>query len=413
MRLRYVKFRYWVILLGIIAGLGVYGSTRILRQDKYTKVDMVDINERYTEISRQLDSGLELQDTNSCHVLLRKDADYQEVLYNAVKNQDIIMDYEKDGQLVAKIIFEGQQSQLSQLYKEIAGRVVITLLIMVLAVLVVMLIIYREYIVPFKKMQRFAGNISKGNFDIPLPIKKNNYFGAFTESFDIMREELKRARQSEFEANRSKKELVASLSHDIKTPVATIEAICEILMLKLKDEAALKKIGIINNKAGVIDRLISDMFHSTLEDLDKLKITPKEEFSTIIRPMLDDINHFGKIHYKNPVPECLIIVDKMRLNQVIDNVINNSYKYADTDIDVSFEKCDKEMIIKIQDYGQGMDEDELPLVHEKFFRGKNAEGESGSGLGLYLSKIFMEGMGGKILEKNDNGFYVELRILVA
>ena len=85
---------------------------------------------------------------------------------------------------------------------------------------------------PFKKLQSFAVNVARGNLDIPLKMDKNNPFGAFTESFDIMREELAAARQSEYAANRSKKELVASLSHDIKTPVASIKAVSELMLMR-------------------------------------------------------------------------------------------------------------------------------------------------------------------------------------
>lgn len=66
-------------------------------------------------------------------------------------------------------------------------------------------------------MKQFAEKIADGDLEFKLPMDRGNYFGAFTESFDLMREELIRARQGEYEANIRKKELVAELSHDIKT----------------------------------------------------------------------------------------------------------------------------------------------------------------------------------------------------
>lgn len=99
---------------------------------------------------------------------------------------------------------------------------------------------------------------------------------------------------------------------------------------------------------------------------------------------------------------------------MLDNVINNSYKYAGTDIDISFESImenEKENIkITIRDYGKGVIEDELPLICEKFYRGSNAKGYEGSGLGLYLSQFFMREMGGEFSYYNDNGFVVEIVI---
>ena len=80
------------------------------------------------------------------------------------------------------------------------------------------------------KLARGASHINKiwkkvaGNLDFPLSIGKDNYFGTFTESFDIMREELKKAREGQARAEHAKHEMMAELSHDIRTPLATINA---------------------------------------------------------------------------------------------------------------------------------------------------------------------------------------------
>ena len=143
-----------------------------------------------------------------------------------------------------------------------------------------------------------------------------------------------------------------------KTPIATIKAMCEVIPFQTENEAVLQKVDVIERKADVIDALITDMFHATLEELKVLKINPCEELSTIITPMIEQMNYLGKIHINGKCPECLIYVDKLRLNQVLDNVINNSYKYAGTDIDISFESItenEKENIkITIRDYGKGV-----------------------------------------------------------
>jgi signal transduction histidine kinase len=136
----------------------------------------------------------------------------------------------------------------------------------------------------------------------------------------------------------------------------------------------------------------------------------------MITQMFLDSNHFHKITLKNRIAECLIKCDPLRLSQVIDNVINNSYKYAGTDIDVSFtmNKPEKNLIIRIKDYGSGVNENELALICEKFYRGSDekVKNSAGSGLGLYLSRQFMEGMGGHFTCYNDGGFLVELVVQI-
>ena len=425
-----MKLRYWFTLIVIVLFIAFLMSQRYLEMDTYTKVDMVELNDWCGEVKQRLNEELEenaddilegnmkecqsvieqLEEQYACKIYFYGQEDYETNIHNAIQEQEILMDYVLDGKIIAKIVFDGQAAKLELLYQAMRKHLIVLFLVLFIILLCSTGIIYLQYIRPFKHLQRFTTHIAKGDLDFPLAMTKGNYFGVFTESFDIMREELKRARQGEYEANMSKKELVASLSHDIKTPVATIKAICEILMLKIKDEATMEKIVVINQKAGMIDTLISDMFHAALEELMALKIAPQEELSTIIKPMFDEINYYGKIRYTNEVTECLVIADALRLNQVIDNVVNNSYKYADTDIWVSFYDRGKSVEIVIKDEGSGVGEEELLLLTEKFYRGSNASGQNGSGLGLYLSKVFMEGMGGKFSCENDNGFVVRLTL---
>lgn len=106
--------------------------------------------------------------------------------------------------------------------------------------------------------------------------------------------------------------------------------------------------------------------------------------------------------------------DLLRMQQIFDNVISNSYKYADTDIEITSEVIEDKLLISIKDFGQGVEEDELPLILQKFYRGANSESKEGAGIGLYVSKYFIESMGGRLEISNlDDGFIVKLYILIA
>ena len=94
--------------------------------------------------------------------------------------------------------------------------------------------------------------------------------------------------------------------------------------------------------------------------------------------------------------------DRLRLQQVFDNIFANSYKYADTDIEVYAQKDARYLQIIIEDQGGGVKEDELPLLKEKFKRGSNAADKEGAGLGLYISDFFMQEMQGELLLENGN-----------
>lgn len=335
-------------------------------------------------------------------------------LYDAIKNKDTIIDIKSDNGIVGKVIIRNnEQAVMKQMKEELITAICLIFgLFMIISILYVSYI-YRTLLKPFQQLQNFAVNVARGNLDIPLHMDKSNYFGAFTESFDLLREELGAARQREYESNRSKKELVATLSHDIKTPVASIKAVSELMLIQAKDEKVIKQVNTIYSKAEQIDLLVTDMFHATLEELQQLKVTVTEELSEILVDMIENVNYDQLIDY-DPVPQCIILTDPLRMQQVIDNVISNSYKYAGTKIAISSQINEGYLELHIMDFGSGISEEELPLLFNKYYRGNNVEGKNGSGLGLYISKYFMENMYGQISCYNDhNGFTVVLKIKLA
>ena len=425
-----------VILITIYAfTIGYINKTNI------ETVDVIKVNNVVKSIEKEFDKQKysisktgEIDDL-SYKVVYVDDENYNSAIFDAMKSRSTVADLtsninnENETKLIGKVIFLIDDNQENRMKKDVIKLVTVAFLATLIIFYVIVGIIYVQILKPFAKMKRFAAKIAEGDLEFQLMMDKSNYFGAFTESFDMMREELMKAKQSEYKANISKKELVAELSHDIMTPVATIKAICELLQVKLRSEEDSKsgtssdrnalgetaeKIEVIYNKADVIDKLISDMFHATLEELEMLKVNITEQPSTIITQMFMSINNFEKIHFQNSVTECLIKCDPLRLGQVIDNIISNSYKYAGTEIDVRFDMNEPEKIlgIKVRDYGSGVNDNELPLVCEKFYRGsqETVKNSAGSGLGLYLARQFMEGMGGTFECYNENGFVVELRI---
>jgi signal transduction histidine kinase len=258
-----------------------------------------------------------------------------------------------------------------------------------------LLTLHNALVAPFKRLQSFAHKITTGKFDEPLPLDENNAFGLFTQSFDVMRTSLYEAQQNQLKAERSKKELVASLSHDIKTPVTSIRLIAELLQVGNADPAAAAKLKTIETKADQIDRLMNNMLHSALEELGELKVNPSTVESGALHDIIKDADHFSKIRIGG-IPDCLIELDAMRMEQVIGNIIANSYKYADTRIDVDFGIIGDFLRIDVNDYGGGVEPEELELITTKFYRGENAKTslKGGEGLGLYIARQLMVKMGG-------------------
>jgi Signal transduction histidine kinase len=331
----------------------------------------------------------------------------------ALMHRDTIVNITKDQKQLGKLIVYNDSSDKFEKYR----RELLIFVLFILVIVTLLCIIFATYydrtlFKPFRKLQSFARHITEGNLDIPLEMDKGNLFGAFTESFDLMRDEIKRARNNERMANQSKKELVASLSHDIKTPVASIKAVSELIYASTTNDALKNQIEMIDSKADQINTLITNLFNATLEELQELKVNATEQSSQLLYDLIykADYNHLVTIHH---IKECLILIDDLRLSQVIDNVLSNSYKYAGTAIDVSSNIKGRYLEIYLKDYGKGVSEEEKPLIFNKFYRAKNATGKNGTGLGLYISRYLMRQMSGEIdCENSEDGFLVKLKLKI-
>ena len=283
--------------------------------------------------------------------------------------------------------------------------------ISVLFVLVLFIYVYYQILRPFDKLKGFASEIASGNFDIPLKYERSNYFGKFTWSFDMMRNEIKKARRCEKEAIENNKTVIASLSHDIKTPIASIKAYSEALEANMDNtyEDRMTYINVIMRKADEVKKLTDDLFVHSISDMDRISFNNQNiNLNDIIINSSNDFSANTPINYINNVKSAFIYADRDRVYQVFENIINNSIKYANTKIDITLDESNNEYIVSIKDYGSGISDNDMPFIFEKFYRGDNSKEKQGTGLGLYIVKYMMEKMNGRVELENKNGLLVKL-----
>ncbi len=401
----------------IIIGLILFNTIR--QQVTLENVNMVAVNEILKEVEgcggqwSKLDSLSFLYDfvvIDEKEKMLYQSGIYQETSSQRSKAEHNLC--EKVGEVKVLIHTNNEQDFLNKVKK--LSQYVLGIYIFIGIILISYLcFIWQYYFKPFRELEAFAHQIANGNLDIPLKRDKENLFGAFTASFDIMREELKEAKEKEYAANRSKQEIIASLSHDIKTPLTSIKLISEVLLIKrAKDEMLSKKIKAIYSHCEKIDTLISNLFQSTLEELGQLSVVIKEAYASCLVEMIHLADYKERVTIEGKAGG-LILIDPIPMERVITNIIANSYKYAGTDIKVKFELNEQYLVLTFKDFGKGIPEEEIPLVFQKFYRGKDkaVQEKSGAGLGLYLCQHYMEEMGGNISIYNEaDGFVVMLSV---
>ncbi len=274
--------------------------------------------------------------------------------------------------------------------------------------------IYFSILKPFRRLEKFADKIALGDFSEALDIERGNYFGKFTWAFDSMRREIIKSRSCEREALENNKTVIASLSHDLKTPVASISAYSEALVngLYSSTEEMYSYLDVISKKCEEIAKITGDMITHSIGELGALKMEPTHfDLVQLLESAVSESSVGGDIHFEKPLFTAPVCADENRLKQLVGNLIGNAQKYAGGKMDITLTKKSRMFAVHFRDYGQGIPDSELPFVLDKFYRGSNTDGKSGSGLGLYIVKYIAQQSGGDVvLENRDKGLEVTVTI---
>lgn len=413
-----IPFIIALVLTFVLEAAGCYFLFGKLEQKKQ---DPVAVNECLRSVAENFGEEEQYSDTLSYTIL----GENGEIVYTnkpgmsasineAIRNQDLILDLVVEGDTIGNVIFDNEMSETFAIYRRDGLRIlIISSGIQILILFLYYMYLKRTIVIPFKKLNAFAVRVANGNLDLPLMIDRKHIFGGFTEAFDLMRTELKKARIAEKKANDEKKEVIAKLSHDIKTPVASIKSTSEVGLCLAQEERVREKFALINRKSDQITGLVDNLFHASVEELTELSVNPGSHPSALVKELIRNSDYLERAE-DFVVPDCRIYADRLRLQQAFDNVFMNSYKYAGTRIEVCAECQEEYLIVRIADSGPGVKPEELPVLKEKYKRGSNVSEQDGAGLGLYLTNLFVEKMGGKLaLENGEPGFVVCLYIRLA
>lgn len=203
--------------------------------------------------------------------------------------------------------------------------------------------------------------------------------------------------------------VIRFIAHELKTPIQPILGFSEMIRSnsRLNSDQKNEILNIISRNARKLDLLTNNILdYARMEnDIFQLNIEPVDIVS-IIQELKDDYQLQSEIKgisvdFVFPFKPVFIHVDKVRITEVLDNVIGNSIKFTETGtITINLRLLKYSVIIEIVDSGCGIKQNNMPKIFDKFF----TTDKSGTGLGLYLSKIIVERHKGNIAVKNNPGF---------
>jgi signal transduction histidine kinase len=369
-------------------------------------------------INSEFAAGKEKKDLGGDIVTLNRIAQLSEKIKQEPNNSEYARELKEEISSVNISETVGKLNDESLLAK-VNFLILLSLAVCLLFVFGFFAFIYKRMIKPFDRLVKFAAGVAGGDFDFPLEVDRKNTFGAFSWAFDMMRSELKEAKQNEKEALQAKKTLVATISHDIKTPVASIRAYAEAINSGMANtpERQQRYLKVIMEKADEVARLTDDLFLHAVSDMDKLSIEVGEfDAPALMGGVLEPFfaQYGEKIKKINAVPNVKISTDQRRISQVFENIIANAVKYAeDSDIHIKFDTTDGFLVCGFEDFGGGVPPEDIPFIFDKFYRGKNSKDKKGSGLGLFIVKYIVEKTGGSVsLENTEKGLLIKIGLKI-
>lgn len=280
----------------------------------------------------------------------------------------------------------------------------ISLMGMMIVTNIVLVYVYTKVLKPFWNMSNLPYELAKGNLSMPVKEEKSKLFGRFLWGMDMLREKLEETKEKELEYQKEQKTLILSLSHDIKTPLSSIELYAKALSGDLYDtqerkEEALQ--GIVRN-VKEIKGYVNEIVTASREDFLNLEVRMGEYYLSEVMRVIESYynDKLSVIHTEfqvDEIPECLVRGDRNRMVEVLQNVMENAIKYGDgKSIRISFGEEEDCKLLIIENSGCSLKKEELPNIFDSFYRGSNSIGRKGNGLGLSICKTLMRKMDGEI-----------------
>ncbi len=311
--------------------------------------------------------------------------------------------------IVEKIENHGQISFAMSQESLLSAVIVIFCVIVLTGIVLVNWLMY-GFIKPINQLKKALHNIENGDYDTSLIKPKQAEFEGLFKDFESMRIKLKENRDRRNLAEKQNKELIANITHDLKTPITSIRGYVEGIMdgVADTDEKMDRYIKTIYNKANALNALINELTGYSKIDAREItynfgRISVDEYFGDCASEMIFDLQEQGvKFVYDNRVKKSTaVLADPVQLSKVIHNIISNSVKYKSPErsvIRMRIKDMGEYIQVDVRDNGMGIPKEDTEKIFDRFFRSdvsRNSD-KGGNGIGLSIAKKIIEDHGGRI-----------------
>ncbi len=303
------------------------------------------------------------------------------------------------------VVLEGEQfnetfAMLSDSYI-LKGTILLIGIVLVLSI-VVGLFFFSNITQRLSKIKKTVTGFERGQLNERIDVQGNDELAELSTTFNRMADTLVDNMKEIQKTDRLRRELVANVSHDLRSPIASIQGYLETIQMKgesITKEELNTYFGTVLSNTQKLNRLIDDLFE--LSKLDAEEITPNLENISMAELIQDLVQQFKPIAEKKGVtleaefrenPNALIEADISLMNRALTNLIDNAIHHTPEGgkVSISSIKSGKDFVLEVSDTGCGIPEEDLAHVFDRFYQADKSRSEKqGAGLGLAIAqKIF-------------------------
>lgn len=325
-------------------------------------------------------------------------------------DQVVFHPYFENGEQVGVVRYKinVDNSNLFRLFILIQG----CLFLMEVILVGMLLYVKHQIVLPFRQLSTLPTQLAKGHYKGDIKVTKTGYLREFLWGMSQLKDTLDISKKRQLELEKEKKQMLLSLSHDIKTPLNLIKLYGKAIEENLYEdtEATQQATRNIAERCDQIETYVNEIMMHSREDILDIQVEMGEFYlsqfiaqiqATYQEPCKQRMLDFN-IH---SFQDRMIKGDQNRLQEVVENLFENAFKYGDgRKIEIFFEEEEYCQLIHFYNSGNMVEEEEWNHLFDSFYRAKNAKGVQGSGLGLYICKTIMRKMDGDIyLERRTDG----------
>ena len=305
-----------------------------------------------------------------------------------------------DGERKGFMVLHTSLSELDNIQKDILEIMYMPFVVMILAVVLVLIYMAGTILRPISKISATAKEYAKGNFDATTGVNRKDEIGELSDSLEYMAGEL-----SKLDVYR--KNFIANISHDFRSPLTSIKGyLLAMIDGTIPPEKYNRYLGVVLNEANRLTKLTEGLLE--LNDFDTkgpiLKMTDFDIVDVIrltrntVEVLCDKKNIDFRINC--PAENTMVCADRMKIGQVIYNLVDNAIKFSPQDgkiIATVTNKNDK-VFVSIKDEGAGISKEKQNKVFDRFYKADVSRGKDkqGTGLGLAITKEIIKAHGENI-----------------